>query len=178
MNHFARIMFLTLGLGLCAVVMSSLPHHRVDAAGDPPTINVNAHVTNTPTTSIPVVQAPIGTNIYDNQCTSTTGGCVFPSIPSGMVLYVESFSIQTNSTPGADPSMAGITDTLGSGAIFPPHFIPMIAQQPSSAGDSYVGQMAGTVHLPAGTPGCEVFLGVAGSVSMTCALFGYLVPAS
>jgi hypothetical protein len=55
----------------------------------------------------------------------------------------------------------------------------MIAQQPSSAGDSYIGQMTGTVHLPAGTPGCEVFLGVGtGTVTMTCTLYGYLVPAS
>jgi hypothetical protein len=138
-------------------------------------------VANRPTNAIPVVQAPIGTNIHNNTCSNTSegnSGCVFPPIQTGMVLYVESASIQTYSTTGADPSLAGITETLGSGAIFPPHFIPMIAQQPSSAGDSYVGQMVGTVHLPAGTPGCEVFLGGTGTVTITCALFGYLVPAS
>jgi hypothetical protein len=135
-------------------------------------------VANRPTNAIPVVQAPIGTNIYNNTCSNTSEGstgCVFPSIQTGMVLYVESASIQTYSTTGADPSLAGITE----GLIAPPHFIPMIAQQPSSAGDSYVGQMVGAVHLPAGQPGCEVFLGVAtGTVTITCTLFGYLVPAS
>jgi hypothetical protein len=138
-------------------------------------------VSNTPTNAIPVVQAPVGTNIYNNECTGTAeagqggnAGCVFPPIQTGMVLYVESASIQTYSTTGTDPQVAGITE----GLTAPPHFIPMIAQQPSSVSDSYVGQMVGTAHLPAGTPGCEVFTGGTGRVSLTCTLFGYLVPAS
>jgi hypothetical protein len=220
MKHFGRLMLLTLGLGLCAVVMSSFPSHPAAAAPGPGvtvlntplpvtgtvavnnfpafpatltgttvpvsgTLNATAtlapgssvSVANTPTNAIPVVQAPIGTNIYNNECSGTAEGdtgCVFPPIPTGMVLYVESASIQTYSTSGADPSVAGITE----GLIAPPHFIQMIAQQASSAGDSYVGQMVGTAHLPAGTPGCEMFLGGTGTVTMTCTLFGYLVPAS
>jgi hypothetical protein len=58
-KQFSKFMFLVLGFGLLAAILSSFPVHRVAAAVEPPAINVdvvntpsvNAHVTNT---SLPV----------------------------------------------------------------------------------------------------------------------------
>jgi len=87
MKHFARLMLLTLGLGVVAVVVSSFPRHTAAAASDPPSLpvrvtntplpvtgsvnaavtgTVNANITNTPSvnvSSLPAVQLAAGTTV-------------------------------------------------------------------------------------------------------------------
>ena len=93
MKHFAKLMLLTLGIGVVAVVVSSFPRHTAAAATDPSlpvkvtntplpvtgsvnaavTGTVNANVTNTPSvnvSSLPAVQLAAGTTV------GVTGGTV------------------------------------------------------------------------------------------------------
>ena len=81
MKHYGRIMLLTLGLGLFAVVLLSIPRHPVAAAATPPAIpvnventpSVNAHITNS---SIPV------TGSVNAAVAGTVGVNNFPAFPS------------------------------------------------------------------------------------------------
>ena len=87
MKHFAKLMLLTLGIGVVAVVVSSFPRHTAAAAVDPPSLpvkvtntplpvtgsvnaavtgTVNATITNTPSvnvSSLPAVQLAAGTTV-------------------------------------------------------------------------------------------------------------------
>jgi hypothetical protein len=86
MKHFAKLMLLTLGIGVVAVVVSSFPRHTAAAASDPSlpvkvtntplpvtgsvnaavTGTVNANITNTPSvnvSSLPAVQLAAGTTV-------------------------------------------------------------------------------------------------------------------
>jgi hypothetical protein len=64
MKHFARLMLLTLGIGVVAVVLSFLPRRTAAAAPNPPAIPVNVentpnvHVTNTPNVNATISGSP------------------------------------------------------------------------------------------------------------------------
>ncbi len=136
-------------------------------------------VSNTPTSAIPVVQAPIGSNIYASTCSANTTAdyavCSLTTISSNMVLYVESATISTSSSSvvvqGFIASPQGATIA-----------IPMIAQGQNTPGTYFfTGQMAGAAHFAGGaSPTCTVALGdAAANVQISsCSIFGYLVPAS
>jgi hypothetical protein len=141
-------------------------------------------VVNTPTTAVPVVQAPAASNVYLGACTANFNGfsglsCGMPPTPVGRTLVIEAASIQSQTQTGSDPAVA----TLAVGDAF--FYIPMEHQSPSGFIDNYTGQLQGRIFIPAVngssgiTPTCTVDLGIDSSLgAFNCTISGYTIPAN
>ncbi|MGB0035008.1 MAG: hypothetical protein WBP79_05995 [Candidatus Acidiferrales bacterium] len=141
-------------------------------------------VVNTPTSAIPVVQAPPASELYASDCEgafiNNASVCEFTMVPLGKTLVAESISVSSTSPIGIDPTGALVRPTSGSLHIW----IPLIQQAPNlgTGFNSYMGSSAGRVAFVGGTvPLCvvEVYpFDTTGSGGTDCAMYGYLVPAS
>src|SRR5262249_32949074 len=99
-------------------------------------------------------------------------GCNFPTVPIGQTLFVESLTINSQSSLGADPNQARISNGSVSA------YIPMIRQASAFGADFFIGAMAGRISFLEGeTPECAVFLAASSNAGITCSLYGYLAPA-
>jgi hypothetical protein len=132
-------------------------------------------VVNTPTSAVPVVQAPAASQLYENSCTGTFGGgvttsCSLPAVPAGQTLFIESVSFSSVPVSGS-PAFTELYN-VSSGAVY--LYVPML-QQPAFG---FTGTVAARTAFPAGqTPGCSQEVNAPSTGSVTCLVFGYLAPA-
>jgi len=108
MKHLAKLMLLTLGIGVVAVVLLSLPRHTAAAAGDPPSLPVNVtntpnvHVTNTPSVNANITNAAVPVT---GSVTAVVTGTVNANVPSPLPV-----SGNVTITPPALTSVVNIDD--------------------------------------------------------------------
>jgi hypothetical protein len=163
-----------MGVGVVALIaslMNIVAPKAVHAA-----VAALVEVANTPTTAVPTVAAPAASQLYFSSCTASYGGsgnatCNFAPVPAGQTLFIESASIHSSSSPGADPASAWIA---ADGITF----VPMVQQAAFPGSDNFAGSLAGRIWAKAGTPlFCYVALNNNSGGGLQCAISGYLAPA-
>ena len=163
--------------GISAIAIAPKTAHGLVAA--------LVQVTNTPSSAVPIMQAPPASNIYLETCHAAFSGssqviCSMPPVPSGRSLIIEAASIVSQTSTGADPGLAQIF-VPESQSVFA---IPLQSQATFVGIDNYVGQLQGRLSYPTVgnsglTPTCTVLLNTGSSAGeMFCVISGYTIPAN
>jgi hypothetical protein len=173
MNLLRKALISLAGVAVIVLVVSIAVPRAVHAV-----VATFVQVVNTPTTAMPTVAAPAKSKLVRELCEASynsgpSAGCSFSAVPMGQTLFVESVTIYSQSSTGADPTQARI------GGNFETAYIPMIRQASVSGEDFLIGAMAGRISFEEGeTPSCAVFLSANSDAGFTCSLFGYTAPST
>jgi len=141
-------------------------------------------VVNTPTSAVPTMQAPAAAQLYQSICFGTFSGggfaasCSFPSVPAGKTLFVESFSV-ISETKNGDPYTVSLFDNNTTFTYQGGYNLPMSQQPPVNGFDIFTGLGGRTAFGPGTNPNCYAVPNTAAATgTIDCQISGYLAPAN